>query len=106
VNTDGAWSKSDRVFGANVSVGVTGGESTRTGENMKTWYFAKCVKCAEVQNFFVNNPSTTAHYLSDKDVEIQAWFSKHYGCELTMGWRDDHLDKLWDEGYENRDLKY
>jgi hypothetical protein len=92
VNTDGAWSKSDRVFGANVSVGVTGGESTRTGENMKTW--------------FVNNPSTTAHYLSDKDVEIQAWFSKHYGCELTMGWRDDHLDKLWDEGYENRDLKY
>ena len=70
----------------------------------KYWYFAKCDKCMEVKKFFVNNPSCTAVYLSDKDEEIQTWFMKHYGCELTMGWRDDHLDKLWEEGYTNQDL--
>lgn len=71
---------------------------------MKTWYFAKCDSCQEVKTFFCTNPSVTSAYLSDKDAEIQKWFSKHYGCELTMGWRDDHLDKLWDEGYTGKDL--
>ena len=73
---------------------------------MKTWYFAKCDKCKEVKYFFVSNPEATYHILGDEDktISIQEWFSKHYGCELTMGWRDDHLDALWEEGYTNKDL--
>ena len=71
---------------------------------MKTWYYAKCDKCMEVKTFFVNNPGCTAHYLNDKDEEVQTWFTKHYGCELTLGWRDDHLEQLWNEGYTNKDL--
>lgn len=72
---------------------------------MKNWYFAKCSTCCEIKTFFVSNPSVTAHYLGERDEEIQTWFSKHHGCELTLGWRDDHLDKLWDEGYTNADLR-
>lgn len=71
---------------------------------MKTWYFAKCKKCMEVKKFYVNNPNCTQVYLGEKSEEIQTWFSKHYGCELELGWRDDHLDKLWEEGYTNKDL--
>lgn len=71
---------------------------------MKTWYFAECKACSEVKTFFCGNPSTTAFYLAEKDEEIQGWLSRHYGCELTLGWRDDHLDNLWERGYLNKDL--
>lgn len=71
---------------------------------MKTWYFAECKKCMEVKTFFCTNPGVTGAYLGEKDEEIQAWLTKHYGCELTMGWRDDHLDDLWSRGYVNKDL--
>jgi hypothetical protein len=71
---------------------------------MKTFYFAKCDKCKEVRYIFCTNPSVTAFFFSDKDEEIQGWLSKHNGCELTLGWRDDHLDSLWDEGYTSKDL--
>ena len=72
-----------------------------------TWYFAKCASCMEVKKFFVNDPLRTHWLLGDeeKSTEIKQWFIKHYGCELTLGWRDDHLDQLWEEGYENKDLK-
>lgn len=72
---------------------------------MKTWYWAECKKCMELKTIFVNNPSCTAFYLSEKDVEIQAWLSKHSGCELVLGWRDDQMDKLWEQGYTNEDLR-
>lgn len=72
---------------------------------MKTWYWAECKKCMEVKTFFCTNPSVTAAYLSDKDSEIQQWFSKHYGCELVLGWRDDQMDLLWEQGYTNQDLQ-
>ena len=71
---------------------------------MKTWYFAECKSCMEVKIIFVSNPSCTASLLGHKDTEIQAWLTKHYGCELTLGWRDDHLDALWERGYTNKDL--
>lgn len=74
------------------------------GNDLKTWYFAKCAKCCEAKHIFVNNPSVTEFYLSDWDKDIQAWLEKHSGCELTLGWRDDHLDKLWEEGYLNKDM--
>jgi hypothetical protein len=53
----------------------------------------------------VNNPIASASYLGAKSGNIQAWLTKHYACELTLGWRDDHLDQLWDEGYTNADLR-
>lgn len=71
---------------------------------MKTWYCAKCENCYEIKRFFCTNPSVTAHYLSDKDEEIQNWFTRHYGCNITLHWRDDHLDALWNEGYTNKDI--
>ena len=71
---------------------------------MKTWYFAKCATCMEVRNVMVSNPTCSAVLLEDKSQDIQQWLEKHYGCELTLGWRDDHLDKLWEEGYVNKDL--
>jgi hypothetical protein len=81
---------------------------------METWYFAKCDKCKEVKKFFVNDPIRTVGYFDyfdpvekhyPKATEVKQWFIKHYGCELTLGWRDDHLDQLWDEGYTNADLQ-
>lgn len=70
------------------------------------WYFAKCEKCKEVKTFFANDPIRTHLLLGDeeKSTEIKQWFQKHYGCELTLGWRDEHLDQLWSEGYVNKDL--
>lgn len=70
---------------------------------MKTWYFAKCDKCCEVKIILVSNPTCSTAYLDDR--EVQGWLEKHGGCELTLGWRDDHLDKLWEEGYTNKDLR-
>lgn len=52
----------------------------------------------------VNNPLCTAAYLGQHNEEISEWLLKHYGCELTLGWRDDHLDQLWEQGYTNADL--
>ena len=74
---------------------------------MKTWYWAECEKCMEIQTFFVNNPNVTSSYLGDEEdnKRIGAWFQKHYGCELKMGWRDDHMDALWEKGYSNGDLR-
>jgi hypothetical protein len=75
---------------------------------MKNWYFAKCDKCKEVKYVMVNNPTYSVLMLGDteeKNDEVHQWLAKHYGCELTLGWRDDHLDQLWDEGYINKDLR-
>lgn len=69
------------------------------------WYFAECKKCMEVKYFFVDSPAYSAKMFQDKNEEIYAWFQKHYGCELTLGWRDDHLDALWEQGYTNNDLR-
>lgn len=73
----------------------------------KYWYFAKCDKCMEVAHVMVNNPICTMAYLGDeeKSAQIGLFLIRHYGCELSLGWRDDHLDKLWEEGYTNADLK-
>jgi len=74
---------------------------------MKTWYFAKCEKCKEAINFFVNDPCYTYVMFGGPDddgnysesTRIKQWFQKHYGCELKLGWRDDHLDEMWDDGW-------
>jgi hypothetical protein len=72
------------------------------------WYFAKCKTCCEVKYFFVNDPIYTYKLFGEekKATEIKQFFQKHYGCELVLGWRDDHLDQLWEEGYMNKDLKF
>ena len=63
---------------------------------MKTWYRAVCDEHREMIEVFVSNPSCTADYLSDYDVDIQEWLTCHYACELRLVHRDDQLDKLWD----------
>jgi hypothetical protein len=68
---------------------------------MKTWYRAVCDEHGEAVHIFVNNPTCTAAYLSDSDQEIGEWLSNHHGCELRLIWHDLHLDKLWDEGYDD-----
>lgn len=70
---------------------------------MKTWYWVECKKCKELCEVMVNNPICSAHYLGPYSRQIQEWLTKHYGCELTLGWRDDHLDDLWERGYTNKD---
>jgi hypothetical protein len=72
----------------------------------KDWYLAVCDKCLEAKYVMVSNPSCTAAYLGHKDAQVQAFLNKHYGCELRLVWRDDQLDKLWEEGYTNKDLRY
>lgn len=80
----------------------------------ETWYFAKCDRCKEAKHFFVNDPIRSMRYFGrpgsapdeyPEATAIKQWFQKHYGCELTLGWRDDHLDQLWAEGYTNDDLQ-
>lgn len=71
---------------------------------MKTWYYAKCDKCMEVAHIMVKSLSYSLHVLSDQ--RVFDFMRKHYGCELTLGWRDDHLDKLWEEGYTGKDLDF
>jgi len=66
---------------------------------MKTWYKAVCDACGEAIDMFVSNPSCSASLLGDHDAEIQAWLEKHWSCELRLIWRDDHLDKLWEDGF-------
>lgn len=51
---------------------------------MKTWYVVVCDQHKEYLNFFVNNPTTTAFYLSDHDQTIDTWLGLHYGCELRL----------------------
>lgn len=70
------------------------------------WYFAKCNKCMEAKNIFVNDPHRTEWLLGDVSTDIKRFMLKHYGCELTLGWRDDHLDQLWEEGYTSNDLGF
>ena len=64
---------------------------------MKTWYRAVCFAHKETVDLFVNDPSTTAHYLAEKDNEIKAWLSKHYGCRLELV-GDHDGDRIWDAG--------
>lgn len=47
----------------------------------------------------VSNPACTGVLLGDKSTAIQGWLTEHGGCELRLGWRDDHLDFLWENGY-------
>jgi hypothetical protein len=64
---------------------------------MKTWYRAVCFGHKETIDLFVNNPTTTAHYLADKDQAIQDWLSKHYGCQLELV-GDFDGDRVWNAG--------
>ena len=68
---------------------------------MKNWYYAVCDKCGEAAHVMVTNPIHTITYLEEVNKEITQWLSKHYGCELRMIHRDDQLDALWAEGYED-----
>jgi hypothetical protein len=66
---------------------------------MKSWYIAVCEDHGEAIDIFVSNPSCTAAYLSEYDVEIQAWLEQHYGCELKMLGNDLQREKLYDAGW-------
>jgi hypothetical protein len=67
---------------------------------MKTWYSVICHKCGEGQHIFVTNPICTKDLLEDESLKIQKFMEKHYGCELSLIWRDDQIDKLFDEGWK------
>ena len=64
---------------------------------MKTWYRAVCFEHKETIDLFVNNPSTTALFLHEKDQEIQDWLSKHYGCQLELV-GEHQSDRVWNAG--------
>jgi hypothetical protein len=58
----------------------------------------------EAKYVMVSNPTCTFAYLGHRSEEIQTFLTKHYGCELKLLWRDDHLDSLWEEGFKSDDL--
>ena len=73
---------------------------------MKVWYYAVCDKCKEAAHVMVSNPGCSNDYLGKYDVEIQAWLQKHYGCELRLVWRDDQLDKLFENKGEYKIFRW
>lgn len=71
---------------------------------MKTWYRVVCDQCKQFKKIYVSNPSCTAHYLSEKDEEIQAYLESHYSHNLRFIHSDLDMDNLWDT-YEDCDEK-
>jgi hypothetical protein len=73
---------------------------------MKTWYKTVCDEHKEMIDMFVNNVSTTYHYLHGQqgehkhiDAFINSWLQAHYGCSLRLIHHDGDMDK-WIQGYE------
>ena len=67
---------------------------------MKTWYSILCEIHKEAIEFFVSNPSCTAHYLSKYDAEIQKWLEIHGHCGCKLIADDIQLDELFNDGYK------
>lgn len=61
------------------------------------WYFARCDRHKEVAHVMVKSPYYTTVQLCNQGVFD--FLGRHYGCELQLGWRDDQMDKLWDNGF-------
>lgn len=61
------------------------------------WYRAACFEHKETICLFVDCPTATAVYLSNKDQEIKDWLLKHYGCELRL-FTEDQSDPIWNAG--------
>lgn len=68
---------------------------------MKTWYKAVCDDHKSMCDIFVDHPTNTFNYLSDKDRDIYAWMMLHCGCDLRLIHRDEDLDVCFERGYEN-----
>jgi hypothetical protein len=66
---------------------------------MKTWYKAVCDEHKEFIDIFVNNPTTTSAYLSDKDELIQLWLELHWNCRLRLIHSDFDLEDVYNRGY-------
>jgi hypothetical protein len=66
---------------------------------MKTWYKAVCDEHKEILDIFVNNVSTTNHYLLEKDEMINTWLQLHYGCKLRLIHNDLDMDECFNNGY-------
>lgn len=66
---------------------------------MKTWYRAVCDEHKEACIVFVTNPTCTFGYLAHHDMDIQAWLTLHYGCNLRFVHNDKDLDFLFDNKY-------
>jgi hypothetical protein len=66
---------------------------------MKTWYKAVCDEHKIMCNIFVDHPTNTSLYLSDKDREIYTWLMSHIGCNLRLIHRDEDLDVCFKSGY-------
>lgn len=67
------------------------------------WYYAKCDRCMETAHVMVKSPYHTLRFLSN--ARVFYFLQRHLGCELTLVWRDDQMDKLWEAGYNNSDLR-
>tara|TARA_Y100000310_G_C20687167_1_gene819823 strand:+ start:1612 stop:1827 length:216 start_codon:yes stop_codon:yes gene_type:complete len=68
---------------------------------MKKWYKAVCDEHKEMIDVFVDTPSSTAFYLSEKDQQIYEWLGKHTNCRLRFIWQDRHLDECFEWGYRS-----
>lgn len=77
----------------------------RNVKEMKVWYKAVCDKHKEFVDVMVDAPARTMAYLGDHNQAIYDWLQEHYGCELWLCWRDDQMDKLWDNEYTETVLK-
>ena len=64
------------------------------------WYQVVCDDHGEMIDLFVNNPTHTAHLLSEHDEAIQAWLSLHWQCNLRLIHRDDELETAHAAGIE------
>lgn len=60
----------------------------------------------EAKDIFVNNISCTEAYLMKYDRQIGLFMIKHWGCDLKLIHSDEDLDKLWELGFENRDIDW
>ena len=66
---------------------------------MKVWYKVVCDEHKQMIDIFVNNVSTTHHYLLYKDDIINNWLQLHYGCKLRFIHHDDEIAECFDKGY-------
>ena len=73
---------------------------------MKTWWIAHCEDCMEAKHIFVNDPIMTMAYLGDYSSQIRQFMDRHSACSLRLISQDEDLDKLWDQGYLNSDLRF
>ncbi len=75
---------------------------------MKTWYRAVCDSCKEACHVLVKSNLNVLEpsQLPGHTDGICQFLSNHYGCELRLAWRDDHIDNLYAGEYQGLDERW